>query len=117
MRKGGSFSGSSLLHLMLKAFAMPAALSIASSFVLYQMATLAPASANALAAARPIPPPAPDMTAVLPLREKRDITPLSTGGAVLLRRKTPFWMLSVILGQLGGVDSMIAISKSEVTLM
>lgn len=78
------------LHLTLKASSILAAFLIASLFLLYQMATLAPASAKALAAARPIPPPAPEMIAVLPAREKRDMAPLSAGGAVLLRRKTPF---------------------------
>lgn len=80
---------------MLNFAAMSAAVASASEFELYQIPTLAPASAYALATARPIPPPAPDMMAVLPFSEKSDITPRSgDGGRVLLRRKTPFSIAS-----------------------
>lgn len=85
-------------HWTLYLAAMSAAVETASALELYQIATLAPASANALATARPIPPPAPEMMAVLPVREKRDMAVRSGGGgSVLLRQKVPFRMVSIMV--------------------
>lgn len=64
-------------------FAMSAAACSAGSFrVLYQMATLAPASASAWATPSPIPDVAPEMMAVLPLSEKSGMTRFDSGAAV-----------------------------------
>lgn len=53
------------------------------------MATLAPDSARACATARPMPAPAPDTIAVLPLLLKSGSTFFSEGGLVLLWTKSP----------------------------
>jgi hypothetical protein len=66
--------------------------------LLYQIATFAPASANACATANPIPAPAPETMAVRPLREKRGST-WSVVGAVVLPwvKFPPFMAPSAIL--------------------
>ena len=57
--------------------------------LLYQIATLAPASASACATASPIPAPAPETMAVRPLREKSGRTWSEMGATVLLWVKLP----------------------------
>lgn len=65
-------------------FAICLADSSASSFLLlYQMATFAPASANAWATANPMPDVAPDTMAVLPFSEKSGRTRSELGATVL----------------------------------
>lgn len=61
----------------------------AFGFALYQIATFAPASANASATAKPIPAAAPVTIAVRPFREKSGRTLLTFGATVLLWVKFP----------------------------
>ncbi len=78
---------------------------IAFLLLLYQIATLAPASARACATARPIPAPAPETIAVRPASEKRGRTRSEIGAVVLLWVKFPPVMeLSILCCQmcLGG---------------
>lgn len=74
--------------------------SMAFLLLLYQIATLAPASASAWATAKPIPAPAPETIAVRPLSENMGITRfvVSSGATVLPCLKTP-----PIIAGLGGV--------------
>ena len=56
------------------------------------MAVLAPASARPWATASPIPAPAPETMAVLPLRLKSGSTLSVLGGLVLSLLKTPLFI-------------------------
>lgn len=83
------------LHLTPKVFSIFSASWMAFLLLLYQMATLAPASARAWATARPIPAPAPETMAVRPLREKRGSTrSVYLGASVLLWVNWPATMVS-----------------------
>jgi len=77
---------------------MSAAAFSASSFLeLYQMATLAPASARACATPNPMPELAPETMAVLPLREKRGSTRLDWGTSVASCANLPPFMSAMLL--------------------
>jgi hypothetical protein len=74
-------------------FAMSAAACSAGSFrVLYQMATLAPASASAWATPSPMPDVAPETMAVLPLSEKSGMTRFDSGATEALCVNLPSFM-------------------------
>lgn len=88
------------IHFTLKDLLIFSDSAIAALLLLYQMATLAPASAKAWATARPIPWPAPDIMAVFPVKENNGMTAPLAGGTVLLRLNTPFFMLSAIVSDM-----------------
>jgi hypothetical protein len=80
------------LHFTPYSFSIFSASWMAFLLLLYQMATLAPASARPCATARPIPAPAPETMAVLPLRENNGMTRWDSGALVLLWTKLPPFM-------------------------
>lgn len=83
-------------HLTPYVLAMTAADSSACLLLLYQIATLAPASARASATARPMPAPAPETIAVLPLSEKRGSTRSTLGTGELSCLKAPLFISAIL---------------------
>lgn len=101
------------LHLTPYVFSMFSASTRACLLLLYQIATLAPASARPWATARPIPAPAPETMAVRPFREKSGRTRSLLGMSMLSWGKAPFFISAAISNALfwgvRGVDLLVTV--------